>query len=74
MIAAAARLNAEVQPASAQEFGAFLAGERDKWTEVVLTRRASGRNEKRATAAHGASLRSRKRRKEPRLANSGRQP
>jgi tripartite-type tricarboxylate transporter receptor subunit TctC len=33
--AAAARLNADVRPASAEEFGAFLAKERDKWQEVV---------------------------------------
>jgi tripartite-type tricarboxylate transporter receptor subunit TctC len=33
--AAAARLNADVKPASAEEFGAFLAKERGKWHEVV---------------------------------------
>jgi tripartite-type tricarboxylate transporter receptor subunit TctC len=32
---AAARLNAELHPASPEDFGVFLAGERDKWTEVV---------------------------------------
>jgi tripartite-type tricarboxylate transporter receptor subunit TctC len=32
---AAARLNADVHPASAEEFGAFLAKERTKWQEVV---------------------------------------
>jgi tripartite-type tricarboxylate transporter receptor subunit TctC len=33
--AAAARLNADVRPASAEAFGTFLAKERDKWQEVV---------------------------------------
>jgi tripartite-type tricarboxylate transporter receptor subunit TctC len=33
--AAAARLNAEVRPASPAAFGAFLAAERTKWDEVV---------------------------------------
>jgi tripartite-type tricarboxylate transporter receptor subunit TctC len=33
--AAAARLNADVSPASAEEFSAFLARERDRWREVV---------------------------------------
>lgn len=32
---AAARLNAEVQPGSPQDFGAFLGSEREKWSEVV---------------------------------------
>jgi tripartite-type tricarboxylate transporter receptor subunit TctC len=32
---AAARLNADVRPASAEDFGAFLAKERAKWQEVV---------------------------------------
>jgi tripartite-type tricarboxylate transporter receptor subunit TctC len=33
--AAAVRLNADIHPASAQDFGAFLASERDKWQDVV---------------------------------------
>jgi len=33
--AAARRLTAEMRPGSAQEFGAFLAREREQWTEVV---------------------------------------
>jgi tripartite-type tricarboxylate transporter receptor subunit TctC len=33
--AAAARINAEIEPVSPQQFGAFLAGERAKWTDVV---------------------------------------
>ena len=33
--AAAARLNADVHPASAEDFGAFLGKERAKWQEVV---------------------------------------
>lgn len=33
--AAAARLNAEVRPASAEDFGAFLTRERAKWQDVV---------------------------------------
>ena len=32
---AAARINAELEPGSPLEFGAFLKAERDKWTEVV---------------------------------------
>jgi tripartite-type tricarboxylate transporter receptor subunit TctC len=35
VVAAAKRLSAELRPASAADFGAFLAGERDKWGEVV---------------------------------------
>ena len=35
VMAAFARLGAEVRPASAQDFGAFLAAETKKWTEVV---------------------------------------
>ena len=35
VVAALAKLSAEVRPASPQEFGAFLVGERKKWDEVV---------------------------------------
>ena len=35
VVAAAARLNADVRPASAAAFAAFLANEREKWTEAV---------------------------------------
>jgi tripartite-type tricarboxylate transporter receptor subunit TctC len=35
VMAAAAKLNADIRPASPADFGAFLAGERDKWGEVV---------------------------------------
>jgi tripartite-type tricarboxylate transporter receptor subunit TctC len=35
LIAALAKLGAEVHPGSADEFGAFLAKERDKWVDVV---------------------------------------
>jgi len=35
VVKAAARINAELEPASPQDFGAFLKTERDKWTEVV---------------------------------------
>ena len=34
-VAAARAAQRRVRPASAQEFGAFLASERDKWSEVV---------------------------------------
>ncbi len=35
VVLAAAKLNADVRPASSQEFGDFLAKEREKWTGVV---------------------------------------
>jgi tripartite-type tricarboxylate transporter receptor subunit TctC len=35
VVAAAARISAELQPGSPADFGAFLARERAKWTEVV---------------------------------------
>jgi len=35
VIATAAKLNADVEPASSAMFGAFLAKEYDKWSEVV---------------------------------------
>jgi tripartite-type tricarboxylate transporter receptor subunit TctC len=35
MIAALGKLGAEVRPGSADEFGAFLTKERDKWVDVV---------------------------------------
>jgi tripartite-type tricarboxylate transporter receptor subunit TctC len=35
IVAALAKLGAEVRPGSAEEFGAFLARERDKWVDVV---------------------------------------
>jgi len=35
LVAALAKLGAEVRPGSPQEFGAFLAKERDKWVDVV---------------------------------------
>ena len=35
MVAALGKLGAEVRPGSPEEFGAFLAKERDKWVDVV---------------------------------------
>jgi tripartite-type tricarboxylate transporter receptor subunit TctC len=35
IVAALAKLGAEVRTGSAEEFGAFLARERDKWVDVV---------------------------------------
>jgi tripartite-type tricarboxylate transporter receptor subunit TctC len=35
MIAALSKLGAEVRPGSPEEFGAFLAKERDKWVDIV---------------------------------------
>jgi tripartite-type tricarboxylate transporter receptor subunit TctC len=35
VVKAAARINAELEPTTPLEFGAFLKAERDKWTEVV---------------------------------------